>query len=366
MQQNKKIFVTQPSLPKLEDFVASLETIWKNKWITNNGEFHQQFEKDVAKFLNVPFISIYSNGTLALMAAIKILNLTGEIITTPYSFVATTNSIEWNGLRPVFTDVDKSGNIDVSKIEKLITKNTSAILPVHVYGNPVETKNLDEIAKKHDLKVIYDAAHAFGVKKNDKSILLEGDLSVLSFHATKIFNSIEGGAIVCKDLETKQKLDQLKNFGFEHETSVTSIGFNAKMNEIQAAYGSLQLKMVKNDIEKCKALTKLYKSKLENIKGIKLLEIDKDLEYNYAYFPIFIQSNYSLTREELYHKFKENNVYVRRYFYPLISNFSMYSGLNSSKKEHLPNANKLSEQVLCLPLYAGLSKEDVIKIINLI
>jgi len=317
--------------------------------------------------LGVKFISLFSNGTLALMAAYKQLKLTGEVITTPYSFVATTHAMLWNNITPVFCDVDPVyGNLDSDKIEALITDKTTAIVPVHVYGNPVEMEKIEKIAKKNNLKVIYDAAHAFGVEINGQSVLNYGDMSILSFHATKTFNTIEGGAIICRDAETKKQIDYLKNFGFENETSVVSMGINAKMNELQAAFGLLQLKTIDSDIAKRKKVADFYKKKLRKVKGIRFLEDIKTIKHNYSYFPVFVEKEYPLTRDELYQKLKDNTIFARRYFYPLISEFSMYKHLDSANPKKLLHAVKLAEQVICLPIYPALKENEVEQIINYI
>lgn len=367
MNKSKQILVTQPSLPDLNEFIKSLERIWDSKWLTNNGSFHQEFEKKLAEYLGVKYISVFSNGTLALMTAYKVLGLKGEVITTPYSFVATTHAMLWNKLTPVFCDVDSAhGNLDPDIIEALITKNTTAIVPVHVYGNPADVEKIDNIAKKHNLKVIYDAAHAFAVEKEGESILNYGDLSILSFHATKTFNTIEGGAIICHDEATKKKIDQLKNFGFVNETEVVEAGINAKMNEVQAAFGLLQLNSVDNEIEKRKKVTNNYKIGLKNIVGIRYLVEMPNVKHNYSYFPIFVQDNYPLTRDELYEKLKENNIFGRRYFYPLISDFPMYKNLKSAASMNLVNATKMASEVICLPIFPDLKKEELENIIAVI
>lgn len=364
---NKKILVTQPSLPSLLDFTESLKEIWKSKWLTNNGEFHQEFELKLAEHLGVTHISLFSNGTLALLTAMQLLELKGEVITTPYSFVATTHAMLWNNLTPVFCDVDPVyGNLDPEKIEELITDNTCAIVPVHVYGNPAEVKKIEIIAKKHNLKVIYDAAHAFGVEKNGQSILDAGDLSILSFHATKTFNTIEGGAIICHNEETKKQIDYLKNFGFNGETSVVAAGINAKMNELQSAFGLLQLKTIDKDILKRRDVANSYRSLLKSIQGIRILEDIPYVRHNYSYFPIFIENTYSLSRDELYHKLKQNNIFSRRYFYPLISEFDMYKELSSSHPKKLPVANRMAKEVICLPIYPELDFTSIAYICNII
>jgi dTDP-4-amino-4,6-dideoxygalactose transaminase len=365
MPTNKKIFVTRPTLPKLDDYVKKLEVIWDNKWLTNNGPFHQEFEQKLAKYLDVPYISLFSNGTLALMIALKVLDIKGEVITTPYTFVATSHALLWNSITPVFCDIDPVyGNLDVDKIEALITDKTTAIVPVHVYGNPVEVEKIDAIAKKYNLKIIYDAAHAFAVKKANKSILNFGDLSILSFHATKVFNTIEGGAIVCQDLETKKQIDYLKNFGFENETNVVTLGINAKMNELQAAFGLLQLETIDDVIDECEAVTALYRVGLADVRGIHFLEDIPNVKHNYSYFPIFISPEYTLTRDELYSKLKDYDIYTRRYFYPLVTDFPVYKKI--AKNAKLSNAVRIAKEVICLPLYDDLTVGEVNRIITLI
>lgn len=360
----KPILVTQPSLPPLKEFTKSLEKIWKSKWLTNNGQFHQEFEQQLADYLGVKYISLFSNGTLALMTAIQALDIKGEVITTPYSFVATAHALWWNKITPVFVDVDPVyGNLDPDKIEEAITDKTTAILPVHVYGNACQHDKINQIAKKHKLKLIYDAAHTFGVKENDKSIVNYGDLSILSFHATKVFNTIEGGAIISHSLEMKKHIDHLKNFGFEGETKVVEPGINAKMNELQAAYGLLQLKNIDQEIEKRKKVALQYKELLKEVKGIRFLADIKQITHNYSYFPIFIKKDYPLTRDKLYQKLKHHHIFGRRYFYPLITDFSPY---NKMLKHDLNNAKNIAEEVICLPIYPDLKKEDITFISNLI
>ncbi|MFA6922767.1 MAG: DegT/DnrJ/EryC1/StrS family aminotransferase [Bacteroidales bacterium] len=363
------INVTQPYLPPLEEFQEYLKKIWDSKWLTNNGKFHEEFEQKLSEYLGVKYVSLFANGTLALITALKVLNIKGEVITTPYSFVATAHSLLWNNIKPVFVDIENDYcNIDPEKIESAITPQTTAILPVHVYGNSCQTEKVQKIAKKNNLKVIYDAAHSFGVKQNGQSILNFGDLSILSFHATKIFTTFEGGAIVSHDAETKQKIDQLKNFGFMDEVTVIGTGINAKMSEFQSAFGLLSLKYIDKAIEKRKLISETYQSALANIKGISFLKSMKDVKHNYSYFPIFInQSEYGISRDKIYEKLKQNNIYCRRYFYPLISEFPAYNGLSSSPRENLPVAYKKAEQVLCLPIYPDLEIEQVqyiCKIIN--
>ncbi len=367
IQNDKVIYVTQPSLPELGEFVESLKQIWESKILTNNGPFHEEFEKQLAQYLGVKYVSVFSNGTLALMTALQCLGIKGEVITTPYTFVATANSLFWNGITPVFCDVDPVfGNMDADKIEALITKDTAAIMPVHVYGNPCEVEKIEALARKYKLKVIYDAAHAFGVTKKQNSILNFGDLSILSFHATKTFNTIEGGAIVSHDIETKTRIDNLKNFGITDEITVVEPGINAKMNEVQCAFGLLQLKEIKENIFKRKKVTEFYRNKLGNIKGLRILEDMKDVEHNYSYFPIFVSEEFSITRDVLYELLKQNNIYARRYFYPLVSSFSPYNELPSSDLKNVSAAAKISNQVLCLPIYSNLEEKDLQRIVSLI
>ena len=362
------ITVTQPCLPPLEEFIPYLQQIWENKWLTNNGPLHQQLEKELAEYLGVKYISVFSNGTLALITALQALNITGEVITTPFSFVATTHSLWWNKIKPVFVDIEPEYlNLDPAKIEAAITPHTTAILPVHVYGNPCKVDEIQHIADKHNLKVIYDAAHAFGVKINGNSVLTYGDLSVLSFHATKVYSTIEGGAIICHTEEMKHHIDNLKNFGFRGETVVEEPGINAKLNEVQAAYGLLQLKYVDGFIARRKEITNLYRSLLKDIPGIRFMDDIQGVRHGYSYFPVLIDKDkFGKSRDEVYELLKEYNIFARRYFYPLISNFEPYKTLKSSSEKNLKTANKVSYEVLCLPIYVELSNEDIFKIVNLI
>ncbi|MCD4744727.1 MAG: DegT/DnrJ/EryC1/StrS family aminotransferase [Bacteroidales bacterium] len=364
----KKIYVTQPSLPPLKEFVESLKEIWESMWLTNEGKFHKEFEKQLAEYLGVKYISLFANGTLALISALQVLRISGEVITTPYSFVATTHALWWNGIKPVFVDIEPDYcNLNHEKIEAAITSKTTAILPVHVYGNPCNVEKIQEIADIYGLKVIYDAAHAFGVEKNENSILNFGDLSILSFHATKTFNTIEGGAIICHDEKTKKRIDYLKNFGFANEITVVAPGINAKMNEVQAAYGLLQLKTFKDQIKSRQEITAIYRELLEGIDGISFLKDIEGIKHNYAYFPIFVdESKYHQSRDDLFFKLEKQNVYSRRYFYPLISEFPPYRGLPSAKPANLPVAEKIAKQVICLPIYPNLANETVVKIVDII
>jgi dTDP-4-amino-4,6-dideoxygalactose transaminase len=368
MSENKNIYVTQPALPPLEEFTELLRQIWDNKILTNNGPFHQQFEKALAEYLGVKYISVFANGTLALITALQALRITGEVITTPFSFVATTHSLWWNNIKPVFADIEPDFfNLDPEKVEAAITPQTTAIMPVHVYGNPCNMERLQQIADTYGLKLIYDAAHAFGAKVKEESILNFGDLSIMSFHATKVFNTIEGGAIVCHDEKTKQRIDYLKNFGFAGETTVIAPGINAKMNELQAAYGLLQLKYIEENIAKRKAIAETYREHLKNVPGLKCSTEIEDVHYTYSYFPIFIDAiEYGKTRDQLYEELKSHNIFGRRYFYPLISQFPTYRGLASSKPENLVVAEEVAEKVICLPIYPTLNNDQVIFISEII
>ena len=365
---NDIITVTSPLLPDLEEFHALLKEIWESKWITNNGSFHKLLEKELAAYLKVPYVSLFTNGTLPLITALQALRVTGEVITTPYSFVATTHSLWWNGIKPVFVDIDPAtGNIDPDKIEAAITPKTTAIMPVHVYGKPCETKRIQDIANKYGLKVIYDAAHAFGVEVNGESVLNAGDMSTLSFHATKVYNTIEGGALVMHDEETKKRIDYLKNFGYAGETEVVAPGINSKMDEMRAAYGLLNLRQVDAAIEARHQVAIKYREALRSVNGVSFMEDMPGVKHNYSYFPIFIDADkYGMTRDELYFKMKDAKVLGRRYFYPLISEFSTYRGLSSASKENLPNAHKMADSVICLPMHHELGDEEIKRILELI
>ena len=366
---NKDIItVTSPLLPNLDEFTDSLKEIWESKWITNNGQFHQKLEAALAEYLKVPYVSLFTNGTLPLLTALQALRITGEVITTPYSFVATTHALWWNGIKPVFVDIDPStGNIDPQKIEAAITPRTTAILPVHVYGKPCDTEAIQAIADKYGLKVIYDAAHAFGVEVNGESLLNAGDMSTLSFHATKVFNTIEGGAMVMHDEKTKQRIDYLKNFGFANEIEVVGPGINSKMDEIRSAYGLLNLKQVDAAIAARQKVAVAYREALRNVDGISFWDDMPGVRHNYSYFPIFVDAEkYGMTRDELYMKMKDQGVWGRRYFYPLISEFSTYRGLESSRPENLPNAHMMADTVICLPMHHALTEEEIDKIIMVI
>ena len=368
MNDNKLITVTSPLLPNLDEFHEMLKQIWESKWITNNGSFHKQLEKALAEYLKVPYVSLFTNGTLPLITALQALHITGEVITTPYSFVATTHALWWNGIKPVFVDIDPStGNIDPEKIESAITSRTTAIMPVHVYGKPCDTKKIQSIADKYGLKVIYDAAHAFGVEVNGESVLNAGDLSTLSFHATKVYNTIEGGAMIMHDEQTKKRIDYLKNFGFHGETEVIAPGINSKMDEVRSAYGILNLRQVDAAIEARHQVAVKYRNALRGVEGITFFDDMPGVRHNYSYFPIFIDSDkYGMSRDELYFKMKESNVLGRRYFYPLISEFSTYRGLPSAGRENLPNAHKMADGVICLPMYHSLTDMDVQRVISIL
>lgn len=360
------ITVTSPLLPDLEEFQKYLKEIWESKWITNNGSFHKELEKALQDYLKVPYVSLFTNGTLPLMCALQALRITGEVITTPYSFVATTHSLWWNGIKPVFVDIDPATcNLDPNKIEAAITPKTTAIMPVHCYGKPCDTEAIQEIADKYGLRVIYDAAHAFGVEVNGRSLMAAGDMSTLSFHATKVYNTIEGGALICHDEKTKKRIDFLKNFGFAGETEVVAPGINGKMDEVRAAYGLLNLRQVDGCIEARKHVAQRYRDALRGIPGITFFDDMPGVRHNYSYFPIFVdEKEYGISRDSLYFKMKEEGILGRRYFYPLISTFSTYRGLPSSNRENLPMATRIAEEVICLPMHHALSEEDIDKVID--
>ena len=362
------ITVTKPFLPPLEEFIPYLNQIWDSGQLTNNGPFHQQFEEELAEYLGVKYVSLFTNATLALVTALQALNITGEVITTPYSFVATTHALWWNNIKPVFVDIEPEYcNLDPEKIEAVITPKTTAIMPVHVYGNPCNVRRINEIADKYGLKVIYDACHSFGVKINNESVLNFGDLSILSFHATKVFNTFEGGAIISHNKSMKKRIDFLKNFGFSGETTVVAPGINAKMSEIQAAMGLLQLKYIDKNIYKRHEITQYYGEWLNKISGIKLLNDIPNVKHNYSYLPIFVDvDKYGISRDELYENLKEHNTYTRRYFYPLISQFPTYRGLESAQPGKLPVAEKAADQVICLPLYPELQANTIDSICSFI
>lgn len=361
--REKPLYVTQPDLPPLDEFIPYLEQIWESKVLTNGGPMHQQLEAMLCEHLGVEHIALFNNGTIALLTALQALRVTGEVITTPYSFVATSHSLLWNGIKPVFVDIDQSSlNLDPSKIEAAITPHTTAIMPVHCYGNPCDVEAIQKIADDYNLRVIYDAAHAFGVRDAGGSILRHGDLSVLSFHATKVFNTFEGGAIICPDAKTKKRIDRLKNFGFVDETTVVAPGINGKMSEINAAFGLLQLQYVDRAVARRREINKVYREQLSGLKGIRMVNEVGQAVANYSYFPILVEKDYPLSRDELYQKLKENNIFARRYFYPLISEFPMYRGMISAQRNNLPVANEIAEKVLCLPIYPTLSDSSIINV----
>jgi dTDP-4-amino-4,6-dideoxygalactose transaminase len=363
----KPIYVTQPYLPPLADFIPYLENIWENKILTNGGPFHEQLEQALCEYLGVEHIALFTNGTIALVTALQALRITGEVITTPYSFVATSHSLLWNGIKPVFVDIDpQTLNLDPAKIEAAITPQTTAILAVHCYGHPCNVEAIQKIADIYNLKVIYDAAHAFGVQDAGGSILRYGDLSVLSFHATKVFNTFEGGAIVCPDAKTKQRINHLKNFGFVDEVTVVAPGINGKMSEFNAALGMLQLAHIDQALARRKEIDALYRQHLGNIKGIRCLDGVGEKIANHAYFPILVGADYPMSRDELYQKFRNDEIFARRYFYPLISDFPMYRGLPSANRENLPVATDTAFKALCLPIYPALLDEDVLRVIDII
>jgi dTDP-4-amino-4,6-dideoxygalactose transaminase len=365
-KDGRPIYVSKPHLPPLEEFNEFLQDIWRSKIITNQGKYHQEFEKALCEYLGVKYVSLFANGTLALIVALKTLDIAGEVITTPFSFVATGNSLLWNNNKPVFVDIEANNfTLDPENIEPAITKNTTAIMPVHVYGNPCKLEEIQDVASQYGLKIVYDAAHAFGVKINGNSILNYGDLSVLSFHATKVFNTFEGGAIVCHDKEIKEKIDNLKNFGIIDETTVVAPGINAKMNEFQAALGLLQLKYIDRVIEKRKKIATLYKEKLDDLFQIKCFGDRHCVKYNYAYFPVLINEEIGgKSRDYIYEELKKYSIYTRKYFYPLISQHEIYSNLDSAKPGRMPVAEKITEKVLCLPIYPDLEASDVEYIIQ--
>jgi dTDP-4-amino-4,6-dideoxygalactose transaminase len=367
MSTQKPIYVTQPNLPPLEEFYPYLQQIWDNKILTNGGPFHQQLEQALCEYLGVKHLALFANATIALVTALQALRVTGEVITTPYSFVATAHSLLWNGIKPVFVDVNPHTlNIDPKKIEAAITPQTTAIMPVHCYGHPCDVEAIQKIADNYNLNVIYDAAHAFGVEDQDGSVLRHGDLSVLSFHATKVFNTFEGGAIICPDAKTKLRIDQLKNFGFVDEVTVVAPGINGKMSEINAAFGMLQLRDIDRAIARRKEIDATYRRLLAHVKGIDCLGDAGEKVANYSYFPILVGPDYPLGRDALYDKLKAHGVYARRYFYPLITDFPMYRGLPSAHRDNLPVASAAALRILCLPIYPALGIEDVERVARLI
>jgi dTDP-4-amino-4,6-dideoxygalactose transaminase len=364
---SKPITVTQPYLPPLAEFLPYLEQIWQSKWLTNNGPFHQQLEQALCDYLGVEHLALFTNATIGLVTALQTLRIAGEVITTPYSFVATTHSLVWNNIQPVFVDIDPvTMNLDVTKIEAAISPRTSAIMPVHCYAHPCDVDRIQRIADTYGLKVIYDAAHAFGVRYKGQSLLRHGDLSVLSFHATKVFNTFEGGAIVCPDAKTKQRIDYLKNFGIADEVTVVAPGINGKMNEVQAAFGLLQLQHIDHAIEQRQAVDRRYREALAQVPGITLPPLAADTAHNYSYFPVLVNPAYPISRDALYQCLRAAGIHARRYFYPLISNMPMYRGLPSAGSAKLPVAQSIAERVLCLPIYPDLALADQSRIIDLL
>ncbi|MGF6480933.1 dTDP-4-amino-4,6-dideoxy-D-glucose aminotransferase VioA [Paraburkholderia sp. JPY419] len=366
-QIDERIYVTQPHLAPLEEFIPYLQQIWDSKILTNGGPFHQQFEAALCKYLGVKHLALFTNGTLALLTALQALRVSGEVITTPYSFVATAHSLVWNGIKPVFADVDPlTLNLDPARIEAAITPQTTAIMPVHCYGKPCDVEAIQKIADNYNLKVIYDAAHAFGVQTETGSVLEHGDLAVLSFHATKVFNTFEGGAIICQDAKTKQRIDHLKNFGFVDEVTVVASGINGKMSEINAAFGLLQLQHIDEALARRAQIDALYRERLRDVRGIRCLPKAGEKVANHSYFPILVGPDYPISRDALYQKFRDANIYARRYFYPLISDFPIYRGLPSARQDNLPVAHAAAQQVLCLPIFPALTDSMLDRIIGII
>jgi dTDP-4-amino-4,6-dideoxygalactose transaminase len=363
----KRIYVTRPSLPSLEELRPYLEKIWASRILTNGGPLHEEFEAELARQMQVPAVSLLCNGTIALAVTLNALRVTGEVITTPYSFVATTHVLHWNGIKPVFVDIDRETlNIDPARIESAITPRTTAILGVHVYGNPCNTAAIQQIADLYGLRVIYDAAHAFGVREDGRSVVGHGDASILSFHATKTFNTFEGGAVVCPDMKLKTRVDHLRNFGFADEVTVVAPGINGKMNELQAAIGLLQLGHVAEETRKRARIDAIYRERLGSIPGLRCIGPQPGVTWNHGYFPILVEPEFSVARDALYDHLRSHNVFARRYFYPLISEFPMYRDLPTASPAGLPVAHEISRQVLCLPIYASLLEEDAAFIADLI
>jgi dTDP-4-amino-4,6-dideoxygalactose transaminase len=365
--ENKPLYVTQPSLPPLEEFLPYLQKIWDNKILTNGGPFHQELEAALCEYLEVPHVAVFNNGTIALLVAVQALRLQGEVITTPYSFVATAHSLLWTGLAPVFVDIDpRTLNMDPARIEQAITDRTTAIMPVHCYGHPCDVEAIEAIAERHGLRVVYDAAHAFGVRRPGRGVLSFGDLSVLSFHATKVFNTFEGGAIVCRDAAMKKRIDQMKNFGFETETTVVSRGINGKMSEFNAALGLLQLRHLAGALARRRVIDAHYRRALADVPGIEPLPHAGDGVTNFAYFPVMVREAYGATRDELYARLAERRIHARRYFHPLISEFPMYRGLASAAPANLPVAQAAARAVLCLPMSANMTPDDAARVVECI
>ena len=363
----KKLFVTQPSMPPLEDFIPYLKKIWDNKWLTNNGEFHQRFEKALAEYLGVKYVSLFTNGMIALQVGMQALRITGEVITTPFTFAATTHAIHWNNCTPVFCDIEpETFTMDPAKVEALITPRTTALMPVHVYGNPCRHEELQKIADTYGLKLFYDAAHVFGVRKDNVSVCSWGDLSMLSFHATKVFNTFEGGALITHDPKLKERIDFLKNFGIADEVTVIAPGSNGKMDEFRSAFGLLQLQIVDGEIAKRRQAAQHYHEALDGVPGLRMLHDLPGVRHNYAYFPVLVRRSSGMSRDTLFDKLYENGIVARKYFYPLCSSFPTYSGLPSATRANLPVANEVAENILCLPLYAALTEKEQDRIIEVI
>lgn len=369
MSSKPTIYVTQPDLPPLEDFIASLQDIWNNRVLTNGGPYHERFERALCEYLGVEHVSLLSNGTLALVTALQALRITGEVITTPYSFVATAHSLLWNGIKPVFVDIDpRTLNMDPRRIEAAITPQTTAILPVHVYGQPCDVDAIQRIADCYNLRVIYDGAHAFGVRMGEQahSIARHGDVTMLSFHATKVFNTFEGGALVCQDVKTKRRIDHLKNFGFVDEVTVVAPGINGKMNEFSAALGLQQLARAQGVLARRREIADVYRGQLAGVRGIRQVFADPAAVTNYGYFPILVEPDYPIDRDALYWRLREGGIHGRRYFYPLISDFPMYRGMPSAQPANLPVAAAAAARVLCLPIYPDLRAEEQARVIDLV
>lgn len=364
----KPIPVTSPLLPPLQEFLPYLEAVWESRRLTNGGPMHERLEQELANYLGVEHLCLFANGTLALVAALQALRISGEVITTPYSFVATAHSVLWNGLKPVFVDIDPvSCNLDPAQVEEAITPSTSAIMPVHCYGIPCDVEGIQRVADTYGLKVIYDAAHAFGVRQDGASILRSGDLSILSFHATKVFNTFEGGAIICPDAKIKKRIEYLKNFGFADEVTVVAPGINGKMNEVQAAFGLLQLKHLGGALKTRQRLFERYRQAFAGIPGLRMVSPRSDLEWNYSYCPLFVdEENFPISRDALFVRMRDADILARRYFYPLISEFPMYRGLDSAQPKRLRNAFGISRQVICLPIFPHMEDHEQDRVIAIV
>ncbi len=361
------INVTQPFLPPLQDFLPYLQEIWDSRILTNGGPFHKRLELALRDVLKVKHLALFCNGTTALLTALKALNVTGEVITTPYTFVATSHALSWSGIEPIFVDIDPvTLNIDPRRVEDAITPRTSAILPVHCYGMPCDVEEIARIAGRHGLRVIYDAAHAFGVEDPKGSILRHGDMSVLSLHSTKVFNTLEGGAIICRDKEVSRKIKRMRNFGIVDEMTVSEFGINGKLNEISAAFGLIQLNYHSAGLARRQAIDTDYRTALRTISGIRCLWQSEHQKYNYGYFPILVEEDYPLSRDDLYFELRKRGINSRRYFYPLVSNLPMYVNLPSAAKDNLPIANRIANQILCLPIYSAMTEEQQERVVKVI